>query len=795
MQYKKILLTAFVCLCYGILAAQNNAPQGSISGRIQFSSGAPVPHATIVVKGTSLGVTADEKGDFTINNVPAGSAVLAITAVGIKPFEKKVTIQAGKTTTLNLEAASVDNTLETVSVIGRTATQLANRQAYNVTAIDAKQLHNSTLDLSHTLDRVSGVRVRETGGVGSSFNFSLNGFSGNQVRFFLDGVPMDNFGSSFQINNIPINFAERVEVYKGVVPIWLGSDALGGAVNIITGNKQRNFVDASYSFGSFNTHRSSVNAAFTTKKGFTLQVNAFQNYSDNNYKVTLDVADINTGKYYPNTTVRRFHDRYHNETFVTNIGFVNKPWADRFLVGITLGKNEKEIQTGARMTSVFGAWKREGSIVMPSLKYLKQNFIVKGLDVTVNANYNLGSEQNIDTSFRRYDWFGNYKQYDGPGSERSRTMYKFRNHIGLATATFAYKLNDHHSLALNNVYSSFDRKGDDPLFPDEAKYQQPQRTNKNILGFSYKFDYNEKWSVMAFGKYLSQNAFTRVSYNPSGTYGDVAYKDQKNNISKMGYGIASSYFITPSFQLKASYERSNRLPENEEMFGDLINQESNFFLRPERSDNINLGVQYSFKLKEHHRFALSASGIYRRATDFIYFRLNNNQSMLVADNLAGVNNAGFESEVRYSYKSWLSAGVNVTYQNIINKRKYEPGYTGVSPVYNDRMPNLPFLFGNADAAVYFKNVLQQGNNLSIGYNLLYVHAFYLYWPSLGSSGDKYGIPQQLAHDVNVIYTLKNGRYNIGLECKNITNDQLYDNFSLQKPGRAFYGKLRYFFAK
>jgi len=70
----------------------------------------------------------------------------------------------------------------------------------------------------------------------------LNGFSGNQVRFFLDGVPMDNFGSSFQINNIPINFAERVEVYKGVVPIWLGSDALGGAVNIITGNKYRNYI-------------------------------------------------------------------------------------------------------------------------------------------------------------------------------------------------------------------------------------------------------------------------------------------------------------------------------------------------------------------------------------------------------------------------------------------------------------------------------------------------------------------------------------------------------------------------
>ncbi len=92
------------------------------------------------------------------------------------------------------------------------------------------------------------------------------------------------------------------------------------------------------------------------------------------------------------------------------------------------------------MASVFGAWNRSGNIAMPSLKYQKRDLIVKGLDVVLSANYNLGKEQNIDTAFRRYDWFGNYKQYTGPGSERSRTMYKFSNNIGLATTTFPIKL-------------------------------------------------------------------------------------------------------------------------------------------------------------------------------------------------------------------------------------------------------------------------------------------------------------------------------------------------------------------
>lgn len=782
------------CLLFFILYAQPPAT-GTLTGIIKDKTGAPAPAVTVSVKGTNLATATDDKGTFRLDRIPAGTRTIVISGIGIEKTEKKLTIEAGREQSFNHEVTATRHTLDEVSVIGRSATQLANRQAYNVTAIDAKQLHNSTLDLSHTLDRVSGVRVRETGGVGSTFNFSLNGFSGNQVRFFVDGVPMDNFGSSFQINNIPINFADRIEVYKGVVPVWLGSDALGGAVNIITGNKNRNYLDVSYSYGSFNTHRSVVNAAATTKNGFTVQVNAFQNYSNNDYKVTLDVSDINSGKYYPNTTVKRFHDVYHNETVITNIGVVGKPWADKLLVGISLGKNYKEIQTGARMVSVFGAWHTKGNMVMPSLKYQKKDLFIKGLDLTINGNINVGKEQNIDTAYRRYDWFGNYKQYSGAGSERSRSMYKYSNNLGLATTTLSYVINPKHSLSLNNVFTTFNRKGSDELYPEEAKYQQPQKTNKNILGAGYKYDYNDKFSLMGFGKYLHQQSTTSTTYNPSGNWGDVAYRKQTNAVDRIGYGAAGTYFLTPALQLKTSYERSNRLPENTEMFGDLINQESNFSLKPETSHNVNLGASYRFKIGRYHHFQASANGTYRYATDFIYFRLNNNQTMLVADNLDGVRNIGGEAEIRYSYKNWLSAGGNFTYQDIRNMRKYEPGYTGISPVYKDRMPNLPFMFGNADVSVYFNDLVKKADKLSVGYNLLYVHAFYLYWPSRGTAAGKYGIPEQLAHDVNFTYTLHNGKYNFSLECKNLNNARLYDNFSLQKPGRGFYGKLRYFIGK
>ncbi|MGN7989328.1 TonB-dependent receptor [Pedobacter sp. 22226] len=791
MQIKKILLLGMLCACVIFTSAQNRL--SSISGQIKTSSGEAIPGATIKIHKTSYGTITDQSGNFKILNIPFGNYTLQVSAIGFKTQKKEINVTDGQLSAFNFNLEESSEQMETLNVIGRTANQQVNRQAFNVTSIDAKKLHNSTLDISHALDRVSGVRVREAGGLGSRMDFSLNGFTGRQVKFFIDGVPMDNFGSSFQINNIPINLAQRVEVYKGVVPVWLGSDALGGAVNIVTDNTTKSYMDASYSYGSFNTHKTAVNVGYTAPSGFKVQLNAFQNYSDNDYKVTTDVAAFN-GQYLRNQVVKRFNDTYHNETLIAGAGVVNKSFADQLMFGLTVGQNYSEIQTGARMISVFGDWHRKGSILMPTVKYAKKDLFTKGLDLRVNGNFNFGTEQNIDTVYRRYNWFQDYKEYPGAGSERERSMYKFRNNNGLATANLSYTVDEHHSLSLNNVFNSFNRKGSDELYPDAEKYEQPRINNKNVLGLGYKYSASEKWNTSVFMKQFYQSNKYSQSYNPSGNWGDIAYLTQKNSYSKTGYGIASTYFIVPNLQVKASYEKSYRLPETDELFGDLLNLEGNIDLKPEQSNNYNLGLSYQAQLNKIHRFSFDGNLMYRDAKDFIRPSLNNNQTKQVMGNLADVTNLGFESEIRYSFKQLFTAGVNVTYQNLRNNTRFEQGQTMQSPLFRDRIPNMPYLFGNADASLFFNNFGKKGNTLTLGYNVLYVHAYYLSWPSQGTSDTKYDIPRQWMQDVNAVYTLGGGRYNIGLECKNLLDNRIYDNFSLQKPGRAFYAKVRYFFS-
>ncbi|TKC06012.1 TonB-dependent receptor [Pedobacter frigoris] len=792
MQIKNFLLLGI--LCANVFFSKAQTEQANLSGRLISSAGEPIPAASVKLQNSRHGAISDQNGYYKISNVKPASYILQVNAIGFKLQKKEIKLLAGENGSVNFTLTESTEQMETVTVLGRTKAQEVNRQAFNVTAIDATKLYNTTLDISSALDRVAGVRVRESGGVGSNFNLSLNGFSGRHVRFFIDGIPMDNMGSSFQINNIPINVAERVEVYKGVVPMWLGSDALGGAVNIVTGDKHRNYLDASYSYGSFNTHRSVINTAVTSKSGLTLQLSAFQNYSDNNYKIQIEqLLQNNMAADKKSATVRRFHDVYHNETLIANVGIVGKSWADNLLLGVTLGQNYKEMQNAATPIAVYGQLHRRGNIVMPSLKYKKVD-LIPGLDVTLNANYNLGYETTIDTAKADYDWDGIRDGKPSMGENENGQHRNYWNNNGLATAMVSYKLGKNHGLAINNVFSTFDRKQKDLLFPDLDAKNTPKKMDKNVLGLGYSYNVDNKWSLNIFGKHILLRSVVNGENNKESNY-------------KIGYGTALAYYVKPDLQIRGSYELANRIPEANEVFGNLENFQGNPSLKPEKSNNLNLGIIYGFKINEINRFSITANAIYRNASDYIYTHIvggtGPRREWSTSSNRQGVRTTGFDGEIRYSYKNWLSAGGTITYQKTKNLQKHDwDPNTGkyseaISWAYLDQMPNIPYFFGNADVSASFKNAFGKGNNLTVGYNMLFVDRFWLDWPSFGNptEEDKYSTAVQLTHDVNFVYSMKNGKYNISLEARNIADKPVFDNFALQKPGRGFYLNFRYFINK
>jgi outer membrane cobalamin receptor len=151
--------------------------------------------------------------------------------------------------------------------------------------MNRKEIKNTTTDIANILNKTSGIRIRASGGLGSNYTLSLNGLTGNQVRIFVDEIPIDELGDAYNLNNIFVNLIERIDIYKGVVPVKLGTDA-GGAIHIITDTKETSFVDTSYSLGSLNTHRLNINTQYRAKKsGFTFKLTGVSNYSDNDYTI------------------------------------------------------------------------------------------------------------------------------------------------------------------------------------------------------------------------------------------------------------------------------------------------------------------------------------------------------------------------------------------------------------------------------------------------------------------------------------------------------------------------------
>jgi outer membrane receptor protein involved in Fe transport len=694
--------------------------------------------------------------------------------------------QANQTTS----GTSDDVELDEVIILGKNKVKEINESAYNAVSIDARLLHNTSLNLTRTLDRISGVKIRETGGTGSGTQISINGFSGRHVKIFMDGIPMEGFGSSFQLNSMPVNLADRIDVYKGVVPVEFGADALGGAINIVTRQTKNTYIDASYSFGSFNTHKSNLSLGHTSKNGFVFQLNAYQNYSDNSYKVKTKLLDLSTNTYsaeeYP---FKRFHDNYHNEALIVKTGIVNKVWADKLLIGITASREKADIQNANLMKIVYGGRERRANSIIPSLNYEKRNLFVHNLNLSLTTNYSETRNINLDTLARQYNWKGEYRTKGAKGESGQYSLSEFDSQNLYLTANLNYRPTAKHYIAINNLYSNYARKATDAAANSENSTEATfmRRTNiKNILGISYGFKPVRQWNTSAFLKYYEVIAKGPIDISTTTT---TKYEESKKSFSTYGYGLVMTCFPINSLQLKASFEKAYRLPSERELFGDEVLETGDMTLKPENSHNINFNISYSNVWNKAHSLYIDVGALYRNTKDYIRRQIEQRYGGAFYTNHGKVLNLGVDGEIRYFYKNIFSAGGNVTYQNIRNMEKYDVNGRELI-YYRDRMPNVPYLFGNIDANYNIKNIVGKKNTLSFGYNMRYIHSFFRDWQSEGAD---IIIPVQLSHDLNVTCAFNNGRYNISFEVANLADELLYDNYSLQKPGRSFTVKARYFF--
>jgi outer membrane receptor protein involved in Fe transport len=98
---------------------------------------------------------------------------------------------------------------------------------------------------------------------------------------------------------------------------------------------------------------------------------------------------------------------------------------------------------------------------------------------------------------------------------------------------------------------------------------------------------------------------------------------------------------------------------------------------------------------------------------------------------------------------------------------------------------------NGNLQYRFNHLIQKKSIVNLFYSFGYVAPFNTIWPE----SEWFTTSTQFVHDLGINYRFPNRRIIVSVDGKNIFNSEVYDNFGVQKPGRAFYLKLNYTIGK
>ena len=232
-------------------AATTFAQTGQLKGTISDAQeNNPLPGINIGVSGTTLGAATDTNGNFLIDNIPVGSHIIKITAVGYEREERDITIQEGKTTTINVTLKRDVLGINEVVISATRSIESLDEVPASVNILREKEL-NDQLALSSDLNDMLAKQVPGFAqSTESASNWGQN-LRGRDYLVLIDGIPQSTplRAVSRDLQTIDAGAVSRVEVIKGATAIY-GNGSTGGLINYITALPQKDGFESISKVGS-----------------------------------------------------------------------------------------------------------------------------------------------------------------------------------------------------------------------------------------------------------------------------------------------------------------------------------------------------------------------------------------------------------------------------------------------------------------------------------------------------------------------------------------------------------------
>lgn len=767
-----------------ILVSMNISAQtgggGIVGVVIDYSDEEPLVGATVFVEELKKGIVTNERGEFAFPDLPTANYTLTVRLMGYETQPCKVKAGKGKREKTIIRMKAQSQSLEEVIVMGKSEARKIREQAMPVSVISMSQLQGTVSDVQEILAKTVGVTIRASGGVGSTSRLSVRGLEGKRIGFFLDETSLNDQSDFLDINDIPIDMIDRIEIYKGVVPAKFGGSSMGGAVNLVIKDYPDHYADVSYTHESFNVNKAQTVCKRNMKDaGLVLGIGGSYTYADNNY--TMD------SPYVKGLRIKRKHDNF-KKLIVGGSLKAKKWWFDEVELEPVFIDTYKEIQ--GIETDIRGAHTKSRVYVLAN-KLEKDNFLIEGLDFDMSTAIAQTQYGLVDTAKIWYDWEGNFYPTPSPVGGELGTRFASKSSNKKTTLinklNLEYLLGKNHSVSFSSAFTLANGYPSDPTkeksIGKKTDFDSHMRSWVGGLTYDFRTTDDRFLNTLTTRMYFYSMKTSYQNIYTSTPVEDVALKK-----SSVGFSDAMRYRLTPVFMAKLSGGYDVRIPAENELLGDGYTISPSEKLLPERNLSVNAGVLYDLTGKHPSNLQIELSGYYMYLQDMIRYV----KGILGAQyqNFGEMRTLGAELEIKADVFPFLYAYGNVTYQDLRDVRRYEEGTYLPNATKGKRMPNIPYFMANAGLEYHKENLFGgKGQNTRLFADMAFVEE-YLYDFEITENA-KRRIPRSTTLDIGFEHSFMNQRLFVSGKVKNLTNTKVLSEFNRPLPGRSFGIKLRY----
>ena len=253
---------AFIIVAVFLITGMSMAQKLSISGKITDKENNPLPGASVVIKETFLGTSADAEGNYKLSNLKPGNYTLVVSFIGYKKEQKIINL----TKDLNLDFALETSAIISDEVVVK-AYKANNETPVAKTDITRKEIEerNAVADIPYMLEMTPSVVATSENGNGSGYTYMrIRGTDMSRINVTINGVPL-NDGESNGVYWVDLpdlaSSTNAIQIQRGVGTSSNGAAAFGASINFQTLTVEpKAYARLGFSAGSFNTYKENISA-------------------------------------------------------------------------------------------------------------------------------------------------------------------------------------------------------------------------------------------------------------------------------------------------------------------------------------------------------------------------------------------------------------------------------------------------------------------------------------------------------------------------------------------------------